>query len=514
MENHNVPDTAGPSGWAVSSLGEIATYVNGRAFKPSEWKQSGKPIIRIQNLTNQNAAFNYSPLHHEPKYAVKPGDLLFAWSASLGAHFWRGDDAWLNQHIFNVHPRTCTTKPFLFYLLKYITADLYAKTHGSGMVHVTKDKFEATQVYLPPLSEQRRIVAKMEELFSELDDGIESLKTAREQLKVYRQALLKHAFEGKLTAAWRAENPDKLASAEALLQRIHTEREERYEQHLADWQEAVRLWEAGGSEGRKPAKPSKLKDLPPLAGQELAELPELPAGWGWVRLGEIFADSPKNGLYKPADYYGTGVSIIRIDDFYDGHLIKKAGFKRVQLTPEEANAFAVAEGDVLVNRVNSIEYLGKCCEVRSLMERAVFESNIMKLTLSERFVSTTFVTHYLAGHPGRKRLCSNAKHAVNQASINQTDVASTPIPIASVAEQTAVAEVLASRLSLIAGLEEGIRLNLRKSEALRQSILKKAFSGQLVPQDSDDEPASVLLERIRIEKAVTNNGRSHHKAGR
>ena len=143
--------------------------------------------------------------------------LLFAWSASLGAYIWRGQEAWLNQHIFRVDNTKIIDRLFLFYALKNITAELYAKTHGSGMVHVTKGKFRETPLSLPPLSEQHRIVDKIEELFSELDKGVDSLKTARAQLNVYRQAVLKHAFEGKLTAQWREQNKDKLEKPEQML---------------------------------------------------------------------------------------------------------------------------------------------------------------------------------------------------------------------------------------------------------------------------------------------------------
>ena len=86
--------------YEIKTLGTVARYVNGRAFKPSEWEKTGLPIIRIQNLTDNKASFNFSSKVHEDKYRVKNGDLLFAWSASLGAHIWRGSDAWLNQHIF------------------------------------------------------------------------------------------------------------------------------------------------------------------------------------------------------------------------------------------------------------------------------------------------------------------------------------------------------------------------------------------------------------------------------
>ena len=134
------------NGWVNATVGDLADYVNGRAFKPTEWKDTGKPIIRIQNLNKEAAKYNYSPLNHEEKYLIKYDDLLFAWSASLGVYIWRGDDAWLNQHIFKVIPKACTTKKFIFYLLEKITSELYAKAHGSGMVHVTKGKFESTEI--------------------------------------------------------------------------------------------------------------------------------------------------------------------------------------------------------------------------------------------------------------------------------------------------------------------------------------------------------------------------------
>ena len=142
----------------MKTLGTVATYINGRAFKPNEWELSGKPIIRIQNLTSNIAPFNYTSLDIEEKYHVYHGDLLFAWSASLGAHIWKGPDAWLNQHIFRVIPNDGIMKEYLYYFLTNVVADLYAKTHGSGMVHITKAPFMNTPIPVPPLDEQARIV--------------------------------------------------------------------------------------------------------------------------------------------------------------------------------------------------------------------------------------------------------------------------------------------------------------------------------------------------------------------
>ncbi len=397
---------------------------------------------------------------------------------------------WVNNHAHVLKGREglCSNR-YLLYSLNQTNYRGYA--NGTTRLKLTQSAMRQLPINLAPLTEQNRIVAKIEELFSELDKGIENLKTARAQLKVYRQALLKHAFEGKLTVQWRAENQDKLETAEALLKRIQQERAQRYQQQLA-------YWEAFG--GSKPKAP---KFLSRLTVEELAELPELPEGWGWIRLGDVFSDSPKNGIYKSADYYGSGFPIIRIDDFYDGTLCKTSGFKRVRLSEDEIKTFTAHVGDILINRVNSIEYLGKCCEIKGLAEPVVFESNIMKTTLADNLVSNFFVTSYLSSHFGRRRLCVNAKHAVNQASINQTDVSMTPMPLAQLEEQNVISELLGAHLSEVDQLDQTITTALQQADALRQSILKKAFSGQLVPQDPHDEPASALLARIRAERETS-----------
>lgn len=189
--------------WAETIIGNVADYLNGRGFKKSEWETEGLPIIRIQNLNKDDAPFNYTQNSYEDKYSVKNGDLLFSWSASLGVYIWNRGDAWLNQHIFKVVPKDFILKDYLYHNLQSIIQQLYAKTHGSGMVHITKKNFEATKFHLPPLNEQRVIVKKIEELFSDLDKGVADLKKAQQQLKIYRQAVLKKAFEGDFTKSWR-----------------------------------------------------------------------------------------------------------------------------------------------------------------------------------------------------------------------------------------------------------------------------------------------------------------------
>ena len=183
----------------IKTLGTVAQYINGRAFKPVEWEETGLPIIRIQNLTNPNAKYNYSSAEYEEKYLINNGDLLFAWSASLGAHIWKQGSAWLNQHIFKVIPNNDVDRDYLYYYLLKVVAELYQKAHGTGMVHITKVPFMATTIPIPDLDTQRKIVYHIEESLSQLDSAVETLKKTKQQLEVYRQAVLKEAFEGLLT---------------------------------------------------------------------------------------------------------------------------------------------------------------------------------------------------------------------------------------------------------------------------------------------------------------------------
>ncbi|MBW3662686.1 MAG: restriction endonuclease subunit S [Actinobacteria bacterium] len=156
-----------PMGWEWSSLGEIGKYINGRGFKKTEWRESGRPIIRIQNLTGTSDAFNYFQGEADERHIVRDGDLLVSWAATLGVFVWRGPEAVLNQHIFKVvsyvDPR------FHRHLLEHVLGDLQRQTHGSGMVHITKKRFDATPIPVPPLNEQERIVAAIEEHLSVLD---------------------------------------------------------------------------------------------------------------------------------------------------------------------------------------------------------------------------------------------------------------------------------------------------------------------------------------------------------
>lgn len=142
----------------LKALGETARFINGAAFKPADWEDGGLPIIRIQNLTGTREKFNFTSRQVKPELVVEPGDLLVSWSATLDVYRWTGPRGVLNQHIFKVLPNPGIDPDYLFYALKSALAELSVKTHGSTMKHVVRGDFESTQIRMPPLAEQRRVV--------------------------------------------------------------------------------------------------------------------------------------------------------------------------------------------------------------------------------------------------------------------------------------------------------------------------------------------------------------------
>lgn len=168
---------------------------------------------------------------------------------------------WVNNHAHIL--RALGDNRYLCHYLNFIRYEDHVT--GTTRLKLTKSALVAIPILVPPLNEQRRIVEKIEAMFDEIDKGVESLHTARTTLGLYRQSLLKSAFEGRLTADWRAQNADKLEAPETLLARIQHERDTRYKTALDAWQDALAQWRAGGEKGKKPAKPKRPRDIPAKA---------------------------------------------------------------------------------------------------------------------------------------------------------------------------------------------------------------------------------------------------------
>ena len=339
-------------------------------------------------------------------------------------------------------------------------------------------------------AQQTRIVAKLEELLSDLDAAVSELKAAQRKLAQYRQSLLKAAVEGTLTAEWRAQHTPTETAAQ-LLERILTERRARWEaRQIAKFAE----------QGKAPPTDWQMKYPEPVR-PDTTDLQELPDGWVWASLDALISDGPQNGLYLPRNRYGSGTPILRIDDYQIGWHRDRAALNLVSADGSTCDTYALTAGDLVINRVNSMTHLGKSLLVSNLLDGVLFESNMMRSRLSAG-MSGEFVALYLGCALGRARLTRNAKWAVNQASINQQDVRRTPVPIPPASEQGAIAITLADQLSATADQSAAIERSLKQSTAQRQNILRAAFAGQLVPQNPNDEPADALLARIRAERAV------------
>ncbi|MCS1407253.1 MAG: Type-1 restriction enzyme EcoKI specificity protein [Verrucomicrobia subdivision 3 bacterium] len=366
---------------------------------------------------------------------------------------------------------------------------------------VNFDQIGEFMMLIPPLQEQHRIVTKIEELFAELDKGVESLKKAREQLKVYRQAVLKHAFEGKLTAQWREENKDKLETPEQLLARIKQEREARYEQQLEEWNAEVRAWEKNAKIGRKATKPSGFKMPVPIAQSELAKLPDIPSSWQYVRLSEIArvgsgkSVSRSRKLADPIE-----VPYLRVANVQRGKL-DLSMTKSMKIERSQLVGLALRRWDVLFNEGGDRDKLGRGWVWESQIEPCVTQNHVFRASpFLESFQHSKWISHW-GNTLGQLYFEAQGKQTTNLASINKTVLSKFPIPLAPIAEQEEILRRVESQTATIDHLEHKVAKSLEQMNALRQSILKKAFSGQLVPQDPNDEPASKLLECIKAEKA-------------
>ena len=457
-----------PEGWEKTTLGEIATYVNGRAFKPIEWSKTGTPIVRIQNLNNPNAEYNYYDGYIEEKYHIENGDLLFAWSASLGAYIWKGKSAFLNQHIFKVLPKENIDKTFIYYLLDKVTSELYAKAHGSGMVHVTKGKFEATSVNIPPFETQQAIVNKIESLFDEIDEGIGRLKTAAQQIQQYRQSLLKNAFNGELTKEWRSKHADTLPSENELLAQIQTTREQHHTQQLTDWQTAVSQWEQHGKEGKKPSKPK----APTQSVKFEDNFADLPSGWIWGKLsdlGELARGKSKHRPRNDKKLFGGKYPFIQTGEVRAANRI----IKKYEQTYSE---FGLEQSKLWQKGTLCITIAANIAETAFLGFDACFPDSIVGFSASKA-VLPEYIELFIKSV--RTKIESYAP-ATAQKNINLNTLENLIVPYCSLTEQTQIVAILESKLTACDQLAAELAKQLKQAELLKQAVLKAAFSGSLL----------------------------------
>ena len=341
---------------------------------------------------------------------------------------------------------------------------------------------------LPPRKEQSRIADALDELFSDLDAGVAALERAREKLNLYRASVLKAAVEGSLTADWRRRNPQAEPSAE-LLKRILVERRRRWEQ------DQIRKFR---EKGKTPPRNWKARYKEPVA-PDVAELPALPEGWCWASFDQI--GSVQGGIQKtPARApRKTHYPYLRVANVHRGSL-DLSNLHRFEMTAEELGRLRLEPGDILVVEGNgSRTEIGRCAIWSGEVADCVHQNHIIRVRPFDGSLPR-YLDIFLNSPTGQLAIQNVASSTSGLYTLSITKIKRLPFPLPSMTEQEAVVEAVEDQLSTIEHLEADIEAKLESAQALRQAILKHAFSGKLVPQDPNDEPAFELLERIAAER--------------
>ena len=437
-----------PKSWATVKLSEIGTWCGGGTpskSNPAFWTSGTIPWVspkdmKVLKLSTAQDYITESAVDSSATNLVPSGSVLLVTRSGILAHSLPVAvnlvPVALNQDIKAVTPHNVANADFLLLAFRCFEREILNSCRKGGTT-VHSIEFPALQHFaipLAPLAEQKRIVAKIEELFSELEAGEESLRTARRQLATYRQSLLKQAFQGHLTAKWREKNPD----------------------------------------------PSAL-----LPFRE-------------VEISEVLASKPTNGR-SVKDRKG-GFRVLRLTAIKNG-LIDLSENKEGDWDAADAAAHIVRKGNFLLSRGNgSIRLVGRGGIVREDAEMA-FPDTMIRLPLDIERVDPFFFAYLWNSQLVRSQIESSARTTAGIYKINQGVITRYRIPLCPLPEQHEIVRLLDEQFAVIERNEREIDAALKRSEALRQSILHRAFTGRLVPQNPADEPATKLLTRLRAIKS-------------
>jgi type I restriction enzyme S subunit len=509
-----------PRGWAEATIDEITNVVRGISF-PTNAKhpQPLKGDIACLRTANVQAEVEWDDLWYVPEtyvgrdeQFVQADDILISTANSYElvgkvARVRRMPmRSSLGAFIALMRCRQVVTPAFLHHQM----CSLEVTTRLRGMASTTTNisnistgKLRELILRIAPLPEQHRIVEKIEELFSDLDAGVSALKRAKANLKRYRASVLKSAVEGRLTEEWRKEHPQ-AEDGQMLLDRILRERREKWEKNQL---------QKFSEKGKEPPKNWESKYEEPSA-PDTSELPELPEGWAWASLeavadvtGGITKDQKKDSLPGMRE-----VPYLRVANVQRGFL-DLSEMKTIKASPEDIQELALRRGDVLFTEGGDRDKLGRGWVWSEEFPECIHQNHIFRARLSSSGIQPSLVSHH-GNTFGRQWFTKAGKQTTNLASINLGILKRFPVPLPPPAEQEQIVALVEERLSQIDSAEKTIDAELIRSKRLRQSILKRAFEGKLVPQDPKDEPASVLLERIKASREAEQPKKKAKKAGR
>ncbi len=423
-----------PLGWAATQLGCVCGLLNGRAYKQAELLRAGKyRVLRVGNFFS-NTSWYYSDLELEPAKYCDNGDLLYAWSASFGPKIWDGGKAIYHYHIWRTQPNEgVVARRFLYYWFEWDKENIKAE-HGTGstMIHVTKGDMENRPLRLPPLPEQRRIVAKIDSLSSKSKRAREHLDHIPRLVEKYKQAVLAAAFRGELTAEWRAQRQS------------------------LDWRDTsighlLTAITAG--------KNLRCEERPPRT-DERGVVKVSAVTWGEF--------DPLASKTLPASFSPPEDTLIR-------------------------------DGDLLISRANTLDLVGAVVLVRQAPMNLYLSDKILRLEMQDG--DKPWVMWFLRSPLGRRSIEAAATgNQLSMRNLSQKELKALRLPWPEATERKEIVRRIDRAFTWIDRLAAEATSARTLIDKLDQAVLAKAFRGELVPQDPNDEPASVLLERIRAER--------------
>jgi type I restriction enzyme S subunit len=485
-ENETLGEWALPDGWVWTTVGEACEVILGQSPPSSTYNTDGIGLPFYQGKAEFGDMYP-TPVKwcSEPKKIAEASDILISVRAPVGPTNLCREKSCIGRGLSAIRPRAGMSNLYFFYSLRGIEQDWQRKATGTTFSAISGKVLREQEVPLAPLPEQRRIVAEIETQFTRLDAAVAALERAQANLRRYKAAVLKAACEGRLVpteaelarAEGRAHEP-----ADRLLARILAERRVRWEA------------EPPSKRYKEPAPPD-VEELPALSG---VEGPELPEGWGWAALDQLtwHITSGSRGWAK---YYSDQGSIfVRAQDIKTDDLVLD-DVAHVDLPGSvEGTRTKVCENDLLITITGA--NVTKTALVRHQLDDAYVSQHV---GLVRPVIGKTgqYLYYWIVSPANGRRILEKDAYGAGKPGLNLTNLRELIVAFPPLPEQRRIVAEVERRLSVVAALEASVAAALARARRLRQAVLKQAFEGRLVEQDPEDEPASVLLERIRAEKA-------------
>jgi len=462
-----------PDNWEWVKIGEAMNLINGRAFKPSEWSSTGLPIIRIQNLNNHKAPFNYCDFEVDERFHVRNSDFLISWSGtpgtSFGAFIWNRGHAILNQHIFLADLfGEVYNKDYLKFAINSRLNEMIAQAHGGvGLKHITKGKLENLILSLPPLNEQERIVAKVDQLMA-LCDELE----ARQQKKHEQCILLNNAALDKLLTAPTSEEfaqywqricdnfdllydvPETVGQLRQAILQLGVQGK-LVAQDINDETASTLLKKILIEKDRlvKEKKTKKFKHILTISPHEMPF--NLPNRWKWVRFDTLLVFGPINGYSPNAVEYTTNVISLTLSATTSGKF-NGIHSKYIDEQIDSDSYLWLEDSDILIQRGNSLKYVGIAAVYNGLSNKFIYPDLMMKVRVTE-YVNVDYIHKVLNCNISRKYFQKNATGTSgSMPKINQATLRNLPIPLPPLNEQKRIVAKVDLLIALCNELEAGL----------------------------------------------------------